>query len=97
MNLNQRENIDRDPEFLRAGQMTQHLYPRIAINPPGPDGEIMVTLIHGLPCCGTDLKLECPAGTTVEDLGKIIRKFFEFNQDVAALPTFSVCQIPVKL
>jgi hypothetical protein len=96
MNRQQRENID-GAKHLPAGLMYQYLYPRLAVGDPGPDGEITIRLILGLPCCGVDLDIECPAGMTVQELGVIERAFFELRQVVAALPTFSQCNIKPKL
>jgi hypothetical protein len=94
MNEHQRENINRT-KHLPAGQMSQHLYPRLAVGDPGPDGEITIRLILGLPCCGVDLDLECPPTMTIAELGTVVRQFFELHQSIAALPTFNQCQVPV--
>jgi hypothetical protein len=92
MDVNQRENIDKT-KHLPAGQMSQHHYPRLAVGDPGPNGEITIRLILGLPCCGVDLDLECPPSMTIEELGVTARGFFELYQMIAALPTFSQCLI----
>jgi len=93
MDENQRENIRRT-KHLPAGLMSQYLYPRLAVGDPGPNGEMIVRLILGLPCCGVDLDLECPEGMTVEELGVVERAFFELHQTITALPTFNQCQVP---
>ena len=86
------ENI-RDKINLPAHEMQQHLYPRIAIGDPGPDGEITFRLILGLPCCGVDLDVECPPTLTIAEMGVIVRAFFELRQKIKHLPTFSVCEV----
>jgi hypothetical protein len=88
----QRENINRT-KHLPAGLMSQHLYPRLAVGDPGPNGEITIRLILGLPCCGVDLDLECPPSMTIEELGVVERAFFQLHQTIAALQTFSQCQV----
>ena len=92
MNEHQRENINRT-KHLPAGLMSQHHYPRVAVGDPGPDGEITIRLILGLPCCGVDLDLECPPSMTIEEFGVVERAFFELYQTIAALPTFSQCRV----
>jgi hypothetical protein len=58
------------------------------------DGEIQVTLIQGLPCCGIDTTLECAATMTVGELARIIRKAFEFRQWLRhEIPSFSACPV----
>ena len=89
------ENV-RKSENLPAHQMQQHLYPRIAINDPGEDGEITFRLILGLPCCGVDADIECPPTLTIAELGKILKAFSLFHHQIKALPTFQVCAVDLR-
>lgn len=86
------ENI-RDKQNLPPHQMSQYLYPRIAIGDPGPDGEITFRLILGLPCCGVDLDVECPPTLTIAEMGEIVRAFFELRQKIRSLPSFNACML----
>lgn len=61
---------------LPASQFT---IPRIHIYPPD-DGEIEVVLVYGLPCCGIDIKLECPSSFTLEQLRQFISKTSELRE-----------------
>jgi hypothetical protein len=72
----------------------QHLYPRLRGYSIGDDGETIIHLSLGLPCCGLDLLVEAPAHMTARELCEIAGEFLAMRQRVRELPAFNACALP---
>jgi hypothetical protein len=76
--------------------MPQYKYPRLRGYQVGEDGELTVHLCTGLPCCGLDLLVECPATMTALELCQIAGELVALTERVKQLPAFNACALPHK-
>lgn len=71
----------------------QHRYWRFRGWKLGADGELLIHVCVGLPCCGIDVEVEIPPDMPILEFCQGMGFLFEAGEKWRELPTFQACKV----